>query len=77
MRILISFTQQVLLRGLVKQLVQFCSTIPVQHLLLSSMSNERLLGAQKSSQTISLLEAHTPEGIRPARARQLMLKGWS
>jgi hypothetical protein len=67
----------VLLQGLVKQLVQCCSTTPVQHLLLSSMSNEELLGTQQLPQTISLLEAHTPEEIRPARARQVMLKGWT
>lgn len=75
--LLLSFIWQVTLRGLVKQLVQCCSTTPVHHLPLCSMSNEGLLGSQLWPLTTSLLEAHTPEETRPARARQVMLKGWT
>jgi len=70
------FIWQVMLQGLVKRLVQWCSTTHIQHLLLSNMSNEELLGTQQLPQIISLLEAHTPEEVRPARVRQVMLKGW-
>jgi|SwirhisoilCB1_FD_contig_41_1324907_length_869_multi_3_in_0_out_0_1 hypothetical protein len=38
------------------------------------MSNEESLGTQQLPQTISLLEAHTPEEARPARVRQVMPK---
>ena len=68
---------QVLLQGLVKQLARCCSTTSLKHLLLSNMSSEGLLGTQQLPQTTSLLEAHTPEEIRPARARQATLRGWT
>ncbi|ONM25114.1 Mitogen-activated protein kinase 16 [Zea mays] len=64
-------------QGLVKQLVRCCSTTSLKHLLLSNMSSEGLLGTQQLPQTTSLLEAHTPEEIRPARARQATLRGWT
>ena len=75
--LLISYIWQVLPRDLVKQLVQCCSTTLVQHLLLNSMTNEGSLGTQQLPPTISLLEAHTLEEIRPARARQVIQKGWT
>ena len=72
--LLISYIWQVLPRDLVKQLVQCCSTTLVQHLLLNSMTNEGSLGTQQLPPTISLLEAHTLEEIRPARPRQVIQK---
>lgn len=68
---------QVLLQDLVKQLVRCCVTVTVRHPLLSNnMSSEGLFGTQQLLQTaVFLWGAHTPEETRPARVKQVMLKG--